>query len=145
MKSKEIDAKFVSQFIETCTQKGISTTEDICNEVKQKIAEIDEQVKYRNKLQDVLAAFGDKVVVSEQNSPAPPQNINTRFAIEILEIIGGRKTSISELMKVIGGFSDDHKKDLIFTVKCMIENDVLTRDQDGSIIAGNKYAQFFAE
>ena len=57
MRGKNLDKEFVFSFIKECAMLGKSSPEEICQEVLDRTAKIDEQLKLRIKLQDVLGFF----------------------------------------------------------------------------------------
>lgn len=69
MKGKKIDTDFVAEFIGNCAALGKNLPEDICNEAKIKIENIDLKIKevedlkkMRSKLNDVIITLGKKVI-----------------------------------------------------------------------------------
>jgi len=144
MKSEQINAEFVSSFIEECVALELTTPDQICSEARKRIAEVDEQVKYRIKLSDVLSMFKDIETPQEKKQVRNQivNEIDAKLAKEVIEIIGGRELKIKDLSKFFESFSDNYRRDLIYTTKCMIENKILQRKEAGEIVFGDKYSDF---
>jgi hypothetical protein len=130
-----MNIEFVSKFIEECAMIGAATPEEICAEARRRIAEIDEKVKYRIQLSDVFETFKEpeKLKLNEVRLSNEPNRIDEKLARDVIELIGGRSVQIHGLAKFFDKFSDEYKRNLIYTTKCMIEDHILCRNQDDTI------------
>ena len=136
--------EFVSKFIQECATDGLTSPKEICKEARARIAKIDEQVKYRIHLSDVLEIFKeqDEVISENVRLTNKSNNIDKKLASDVLELIGNRKIPINGLSKFFDKFSDEYKRNIIYTTKCMIENNILSRDSDSFIAIGDRYYDY---
>jgi hypothetical protein len=143
---KNIDTEFVGEFIQDCSKNGQTLPEQICEEANKQIMlldiEIGERVQRQMKIAGVLETFGFKPK-SEKPAAADPSKLDKIFATEIAKMMEGRKIQLSDMSKFLGKFSENHRKNLIFNLKCMIEGKILNRDSSGFLSEGEKYHEYF--
>lgn len=138
--AQETDAHFISNFIQRCTDRGICSPDEICGEARREIERIDEQARVRSKLFDVIRTFG-----SRRQPPGrgrPNMETTVEAGRELMGIIG-HQTLLKDLTERLRGYPDEHRKSLIFTFKCLVQNQVLARDDHGVIVLGPRYGEFF--
>jgi len=143
MRGKAIDTEFVAAFVQDCLKLNKTTPSEICEEALQRINEIENQIRLRNKLTDVLSHFNFKKKVSEiKNAPIDLSQIDKNISNDIFSIIQNNEFTSSSVMSVFNKFNDDYKKDVIFTFKQLLEANLLSRNQDGIITAGDAASNF---
>jgi hypothetical protein len=143
MRGKAIDTEFVSIFVQECLTLNKTTPAEICEEALERISEIENQLRLRNKLTDVLSHFNYKKKIPETKDAAIDlSKINKNISNDIFSIILNNKFTTSSLITVFNKFNDDYKKDVIFTFKQLLEAKILSKDQDGIVINGDGFVDF---
>lgn len=144
MRGKSIDTEFVAEFIQNCTVVDKISPDEICEEALRKIEEIDKQLKLRLKLADVLSFFNykKKAPITEREAVSF-DSIGNDASSEIMNIIvNSGCISTEDLMIKINSHNDEHKKDLIFTLKQLLETKILYRTSTGLLAHGQNYKLF---
>lgn len=151
MRGKIIDTKFVLNFIKECDGLNKNSSQEICEEALKRIAVIDEQLKLRIKLNDVLSHFDYKKnnfdykknnITIEKEYIISYENINKDYAIKTISKINEGELLVQDLMNyinVVSAGNDNNKKDFIFTVKRLFETQILSRSEDGIVSKGSNF------
>lgn len=144
MRGKSIDTEFVAEFIQQCALNNKIAPEEICETALLKIEEIDKQLKMRLKLVDVLSFFNYKKKAPPiEPEPVSFDAINKQASLEIIGIVMNNVCiNITDLVSRFSAYGDGAKKDLIFTMKQMLEARILHRDSSGKLVLGPNYKIF---
>jgi hypothetical protein len=144
MRGKIIDIDFINNFVKECEGLNKIAINDICEEAVKRINLIDEQIKLRIKLNDVISHFGykKKNSIAEKEIINSYSNINKDYANKTLLKINDGELLVQDLMAFINTVSDgndNNKKDFIFTVKRLFETQVLARSEEGIVSKGSNF------
>lgn len=140
MRGKNIDVDFVISFIEECANNNKITPSDICEEAISRMDLIEEQIKLRNKLSDVLNHFGYKRKSDFIKNQISFDKINKNVCKDIFSIIKFYPVKIDSVLPLFDKFNN--KQDLIFTFKQLLEADILSRTPENTIEKGSLYSKF---
>lgn len=143
IRGKTVDNEFVAAFIQECTAQDKSSPEEICAEALRRIEEIDSQFKLRLKLTDVLSFFSYKKKARLlEPLPVVFTNINAALASEIIAIVSGDGcVDASDLIRNVSN-SDSSRKEFIFTLKQLLETNVLYKNTNGTLAFGSNFKLF---
>jgi hypothetical protein len=146
MRGKVIDMDFVLSFIQECGKLNKTSSKEICEAAIAKVSAIDEQIKLRIKLSDVLSHFDYKKKNNiSKEIDISYSNINKDYAGLTLSRINEGELLVKDLMNHIIKLSngnDLYKKDFIFTVKRLFETKVLSRSEEGIVSKGSNFDTF---
>jgi hypothetical protein len=144
MRGKSIDTEYVAAFIQKCAAVNKTSPEEICDEVLSKIEEIDKQLKIRLKLVDVLSFFNYKKKAPIIERDEIDFDLISDFAAsEIIGIVSNDNCiNIENLMSKFSIYSDEQRKELIFTLKQMLEAKIIFRSSDGFLTQGSNFRPF---
>lgn len=144
MRGKSVDTEFVSSFIQECASINKLSPEDVCEEALRKIEEIDKQLKLRLKLVDVLSFFNYKkkpTIIERQEISF--DSIAKEPAAEIFGIIANAgHLNTEDMMSRFATYQDPYRKDLIFTLKQLLEAKVIFRNSSGVLAHGPNFKLF---
>lgn len=139
MRGKSIDNDFVAEFIQECTAMNKMSPEEICSEALYRIEEIDKQLKLRLKLVDVLSFFNyKKKALPIEPEPVSFDGINKGASTEIIAIIAnnGCITTNDIMTRFNNNYPEEYQKELIFTLKQMLETNILFKNSSGTFAFG---------
>jgi hypothetical protein len=144
MRGKIIDIDFINNFVKECEGLNKNSINEICEEAANRIGLIDEQIKLRIKLNDVLNHFDYKKKTPniEKEINNNYLNINKDYANKALCKINEGELMVQDLMSyinVVADGNDNNKKDFIFTVKRLFETQVLMRSEEGIVSKGMNF------
>ena len=144
MRGKTIDNEFVAEFIQECTATNKMSPEEICNEALRRIEEIDRQLKLRLKLVDVLSFFNHKKKAAPiEPMPVSFNDINKPASMEILGIVANSGCiTAPDILGKFSNYSEEYRKELIFTLKQMLETNILFKNSNGSFAFGDNFKLF---
>jgi hypothetical protein len=144
MRGKTIDNEFVAEFIQECTANNKMSPEEICNEALFRIEEIDKQLKLRLKLVDVLSFFNYKKKVTPiEPLPVSFANISKPASIEITDMIANSGCMAApDILAKFSIHNEEYRKELIFTLKQMLETNILFKNSNGSFAFGENFKLF---
>ncbi len=130
MKGKKIDSDFLSLFIEECVNNSKSSTEEIVNEARSRISEIDKKIveverlkTVRSKLLDVITTFEPKVKQSKSDDAKILALYNMHYSDLCKDICLKLKSAPIKISALIS----DKNSNYIFCIKQLIEHKVLKK------------------
>src|ERR1019366_3033069 len=144
MRGKSIDNEFVISFIKECSLIGKDTPEEICSAALNKIKEIDEQLKARVKLSDVLSFFGykKKKINCDEKIDFSFSDIDDGLASIVFDLAYGK--NVDDFTNGLLQFKDLNKtQNLIFTLKTLIATKVLNRNSQNIIEDGINISKYY--
>lgn len=147
MRGKKTDPAFVAQFIQESVQEGIETPAEIVKYAKQKIANIDEEIRalelkkiIRSKLLDVIVAFESPVKNKSEDAKFLPF-FNLQYperCKELCKLIKNNTNSIS--IDNWGNLLPDEAT-TIFCKKQLLEQKIIDRKQD-DLVRGERFEEY---
>lgn len=142
MRGKSIDTEFVATFMQNCINQNKTTPTEICEEAVRQISIIDEQLKMRTKLTDVLSHFNYKKKISEAKKEILSfDKIDKKVCNDIFSLLNDEPIPLEAMMATFAKFNDKYKQEIIFTFKQLLESKVLNRTPQG-IVKGESFAKF---
>lgn len=145
MRGKSVDVEFVASFVQDCIVQGKTTPGDICEEAIRRISEIDDQLKLRTKLVDVLSHFNYKKKITEAKKEVIDlKKINKTISSDIMALVSD-EVPMTQLMSKFEKFNEAYKKDIMFTFKQLLSSNILSRTDSGNIVKGNNYELYAVE
>lgn len=143
MRGKSIDTEFVATFIQECLKQNKTTPAEICDEAIRQISVIDEQLKMRTKLTDVLSHFSYKKKISEAKKELVSfDKIDKTICNDIFSLIKDEPVAMDNVLATFAKFNDKYKQDIIFTFKQLLEAKVLARTPENTITKGDTFNDF---
>lgn len=134
MRGKKTDSEFLSNFISECVQSGMETPAAIAARAQSMIDEIDEEIKkieakklLRSKLLDVVFAFDKPVKEIKSQDIRALSFFKIRQPNVCKYICDHLKSGPSTIVNFGTKYS---KEDLMFCLKQLLENKVISRSQD---------------
>ncbi len=149
MRGKKIDSEFLSEYITKCIMSGKHSQEEIINEAKNEISNIDFKIKeveklkiLRSKLLDVVCTF-DKSKASHKNEAKILKffNIKKHEICKFICDIINKNTVVSCDKLYDNSYT---KSDVTFCIKQLVEYSILCKT-DEYIFSGdmfNEYCEF---
>ena len=148
MRGKTVDVEFISDFIQECCFIKKTNPQDIINEARKRISQIDYDIKQveelkltRSKLNDVIASFSasenknKKEVVFVNNN-----GLNSEFSREICSKVDNLgEVSVNDLLSIIG---IENKGAIFIAIKKLSEMGIITRNSIKNIVPGPKWEDF---
>lgn len=133
MRGKKVDKDFLSEFITDCVKLNIDSPNEILNEAKKQIVEIDNKIKeidklkvLRSKLLDVVITFGEKENNTKELQQLNFFNIkNKELSKYICNLVEDKDISIQSLKT-----THFPVEDTMYCVKQLIENNILLKNGD---------------
>ena len=146
MRGKKIDSEFLSEYITKCIVLGKHSQEEIVNEAKKEIDNIDSKIKEAEKLKILRSKLLDVVCAFDKSKPSHKNDV------KILKFFNIKKTEtcryICNMIKVNSVIeldkldSNNHSKlDIAFCIKQLAEHNILYKT-DGYIFAGNMFDEY---
>jgi|ERR1700722_2382923 len=143
MRGKSIDTEFVGTFIQDCIKQEKTTPPEICDEAIRQISVIDEQLKMRTKLTDVLSHFNYKKKISEAKKELLSfDRIDKSICNDIFSLVNDEPVAMENIMATFAKFNDKYRQDIIFTFKQLLEVKVLNRTTENAITRGELFNDF---
>jgi hypothetical protein len=143
MRGKSIDTEFVVSFMQNCIKDNKTTPTEICEEAIRQISMIDEQLKLRTKLTDVLSHFNYKKKISEAKKDVLSlDKINKSICNDIFSLVKDEPISMDYILATFSKFNEKYKQDIIFTFKQLLEAKILSRMPDNTIMKGELFNDF---
>jgi hypothetical protein len=146
MRGRKIDTEFLTQFITECVEINKQTPEEIVNEAKSRVLEIDEQIKkveelkkYRSKLSDVLIYFSSKDNKNNEKDKYILKFSQFKYP-DICRFICSKKLPI-DLKKL--NTEAYPMQDIFFSVKQLLENNILKKS-DNYLVVDTLYDDYFS-
>lgn len=148
MRGKKSDQAFVAKFISEAVQRGIETPEEIIQDAKKKIAQIEEEIRaieakkiLRSKLLDVVLMFEKQTKETSNDA-----KLLSFFKLDyphhcklICEWVKSKPIDIGEKFQVLGsGENDPHMK---YSIKQLLECKVLSRNGN-QVTRGDRYDEY---
>lgn len=148
MRGKKSDQAFVAEFISEAVQRGIETPEEIIQDAKKKIAQIEEEIRaieakkiLRSKLLDVVLMFEKQTKETSNDA-----KLLSFFKLDyphhcklICEWVKSKPIDIGEKFQVLGsGENDPHMK---YSIKQLLECKVLSRNGN-QVTRGDRYDEY---
>lgn len=145
MRGKKVDTDFLSQFISQCVLKNIVSQDDIVEQAKSEISNIDEQIKKVEKLKIVRSKLLDVISTFEKKSASHKEEIR------ILSFFQMQKPDVCQYICV--QLKDENLKleelycrsyqvaDIIFCVKQLIEHKIVSKAGD-VLIKGDTFDEY---
>jgi hypothetical protein len=147
MKGRKFNSEFLSSFITDCIQRNKATTEEILQEAKKKISEIDEKIIEVEKLKRVRADYLD--VVSTFEKPIHDKE-EQKQALQLFNIANPVVCKficniIKEKPEKISGFMGNRydAKEIMFCLKQLLEHRVISRQGD-FVLRGYNFAKYMS-
>jgi hypothetical protein len=145
MRGRRSDYDYISQFIADCVQLGNDTPEKIVELARQKIQEIDEEIKKaeqkkieRAKILDVISTF-DRSAKATKSEEA---RILSFFKIQHQEICKFICDNIRPGVVDIDNLSGKHSiSDLMFCIKQLIEHKVIVKS-GSHLLRGDAFEEY---
>jgi len=135
MRGKKIDSNFVSNFILECVSNGKTVQDEIVEEAKRKISEIDEKIKEVEKLKSTRSKLID-VVFSLGNKKQPTEEVKNLNLFKIQNqhickfICDSLKKESLDIASLSSKYNNFNLQDILFAIKQLIENKVIIKDKD---------------
>lgn len=152
-----MENQFISSFIIECVSKGISLTNDICNEALKQIEICNEELNKadllrikKNNLIAVLKNFNHNSMLRLRGNKTNTNSINIinetseeqKFLMTKIYSFLEKSSNIkaSDVINAFGGYGEQTK---IYTaIKSLGSLDIIKRDESGFIIKGEKWNEY---
>lgn len=148
MRGKKSDQAFVAEFIAEAIQHGIQTPEEIIQDAKKKIEQIDQEIKaidakkiLRSKLIDVVLTFEKKAKETSENAKLLPF-FDLEYPAQCQEICELLKNEVSKIP--INSWRTQYMDDgatVKFCYKQLLERKILSRKGD-DLIRGERFDEY---
>lgn len=145
MRGKKSDSEFVSSFITECVLLGKNESEQIIQEAKNRISDIDSKIIEIEKLKITRSKLIDVISVFDKSKSSNKEEIKilSLFKIEnhhickyICDQIKSGNSSYDKIVK-----SKYNNQDVLFSVKQLIENKIIVRDNN-NLISAERYKEY---
>ena len=130
MRGKKIDSEFVVNFIQQCVSNNIVSSNEIVNEAKNKISNIDEQIKQVEQLKRIRSKYLDVIESLKKEHKDISSDIVSFFDIKDIDISRyiclavKHNVSFDEIINC-GRFKSD---DIFFCIKQLLEHKIIVKD-----------------
>lgn len=143
MRGKKLDTDFVSNFIMECAQDEKNSPEQIIQEAKRKIEEIDFEIQKveklkitRSKLLDVIDVLGNTKKQEKERSLELFQIKNHHICKYICDSLKKEPTKVDEIKN-----AKYTTQDILFCIKQLIEYKVISKTGN-TLLRGNKFEEY---
>lgn len=145
MRGKKTDVDFVSNFIVECAQDNKNSPDQIIQEAKRKIEEIDVQIQKieqlkvtRSKLLDVVCTFGENKKTNKDSEKSLElfQIKNHHICKYICDQLNNKPVKVEEIKN-----SKYIAQDILFCIKQLIEYKVLSKTGN-ILLRGDKFEEY---
>lgn len=148
MRGKKSDPIFVSEFIAEAIRRGIETPDEIVQDAKKKIAQIDEEIKtieskkiLRSKLLDVVVAFEKQSKDKTEDAKLLPL-----FGLEypnmckfICTVVENGPIEVNSRNQPLG--TGDPDPTMRFSIKQLLERQILSRTEN-KVVKGPRFDDY---
>jgi hypothetical protein len=148
MRGKKSDQAFVAEFISECVQRGIETPDEIIRDAKNKIEQIDQEIKaidakkvLRSKLLDVILTFEKQIKSTSEDA-----KFLSFFKLEypimckfVCDIVKKGPIEVGERLMPLGAGESDPT--MRFSIKQLLECKVLSRIEN-QIDRGERFDEY---
>ena len=148
MRGRKFNSEFLSDFICECIQKNQTTTDEILQEAKKRVNDINDKILEVEKLKLIRADFLD--IISTFEKPNKPNKEDEKLGLSFFNIhnpiickficdtIKVSPTKISQLYD-----KEFDKQEIIFCLKQLLEHKVVTKRGD-FVLRGEFFLQYMS-
>jgi len=143
MRGRKLDSEFICAFIKECAENNLSSVEDIINEAKSKIQDIDrlilkiEKLKIkRKKLFDVILSFEEKIKENVDINIIAFSKITNNNICKLICDQLKEDVDINTLYLI-----RDDRQEIIFCIKQLINNKIIIKT-DSIISKGDNFDNY---